>query len=84
MAIELKVVGDGAVESSEGWAVRLLGPDLIEYRAARAACLVNVEYAPAQHACRIYASESASDLFPDLVEDLRRAAQLFKGHYIVI
>jgi hypothetical protein len=91
MAIELKqsskslrLAPDGTVVSSEGWAVRQLRPDLLEYCQGRAACLVNVAYAPTLHVCQVYASESASELFPHLVEHLRRAAGLFKGHYIVI
>jgi hypothetical protein len=88
MAIELKqgirVAPDGTVESSEGWAVRLLRPDLLEYCRGAASCLVNVDYASAQHVRQVYASESASELFPHLVDDLRLAARLFKGRYVVL
>ena len=41
---ELMRADDGGVESSEGWAVHLLGPELMEYCNGPAACLVNVGY----------------------------------------
>jgi hypothetical protein len=75
---------DGGVESSEGWAVHILGPELIEYRSGESACLVNVGYRNAGRAREIYASESASDLFPRLREHLQSAAPLLHGHYIVV
>jgi hypothetical protein len=78
------VAADGAVESSEGWVVRPIGADLLEYSAGAAACLVNVKYEPAQQARHVYASESASFLFPRLREHLEVAAPLFKGHYVVV
>ena len=43
---ELMRAHDGGVESSEGWAVHLLGPELMEYCNGAAACLVNVGYLP--------------------------------------
>ena len=81
---ELTKDPDGAVQSAEGWMVRFLGPDLIEYCTERAACLVNVDYSRAEHTRKIYASESASDLFPDLREHLASAARLFQGQYVVV
>ena len=81
---ELMRVGDGCVESSEGWAARLIGLELIEYCCGSAACLVNVGYSSAQRARQIYATESISELFPDLREHLRSAAPLFEGRYVVV
>jgi hypothetical protein len=75
---------DGSVESSAGWVARPIGPDLIEYCTGNAACLVNVEYSRAQHARQIYATESISELFPNLREHLRSAAPLFDGRYVVV
>jgi hypothetical protein len=80
----IRLGSQGEVLSSEGWAVRPLGPDLLEYREGEAACIVNIGYEPAQQARQIYASESASDLFPRLRERLQSASALFKGHYIVV
>ncbi|HEV7914043.1 MAG TPA: hypothetical protein VGP22_09765 [Albitalea sp.] len=81
---ELMRVGDGMVESSEGWVVRLIGPELIEYCIGTAACLVNVGYSPEARARQIFASESASELFPRLREHMRSAAPLFDGRYVVV
>ncbi len=75
---------DGGVESSEGWVVHLLGPELIEYRSGEAACLVNVGYGNAGRTREIYATESLSDLFPQLREHLRSAAPMLQGRYIVV
>jgi hypothetical protein len=81
---ELMRISDGSVESSEGWVARLLGPELIEYFSGSAACLVNVGYSRTQQARQIYATESISELFPNLREHLRSAAPLFEGHYVVV
>jgi hypothetical protein len=81
---ELMRVADGAVESSEGWVVRQIGPDLMEYCCGSAACLVNVGYSPEVRARQIFASESTSELFPRLREHLRSAAPLFEGRYVVV
>ena len=81
---ELMRVSDGSVESSEGWVARLLGPELIEYSSGAAACLVNVGYSRTQKARQIYATESISELFPNLREHLRSAAALFDGSYVVV
>lgn len=75
---------DGAVSSAEGWVVRFVTPDLLEYSAGQSACLVNVGYAVSDGAYRIYASESSSDLFPQLIEHLRSAARHFRGQYVVV
>jgi hypothetical protein len=80
---ELMRASDGGVESSEGWAARPIGTDWIEYVSGSAACLVNVDYLPAQRISQIHASESASELFPRLREHLRSAAMLLHGHYVV-
>jgi hypothetical protein len=77
-------ISDGSVESSDGWVARLLGPELIEYCSGSAACLVNVGYSKTQRVRQIYASESVSELFPNLGEHLRCAAPLFQGHYVVV
>jgi hypothetical protein len=81
---ELLRMTDGGVESSEGWAVRLIGREWIEYCSGSAACLVNVGYSPSQRIRQIYATESMSELFPRLQEHLRSAAPMFEGHYIVV
>ena len=81
---ELMRVSDGSVESSEGWVARLIGPELIEYCSGSAACLVNVGYSNSQRARQIYATESISELFPNLREHLRSAAPLFQGRYVVV
>jgi hypothetical protein len=75
---------DGGVESTEGWVVRPLGADYLEYCEGAAACLVNVVYEPHRHVRSVYATESASDLFPRLHERLQRAVPLFKGRYVVV
>jgi hypothetical protein len=80
----LRVAPDGAIESAEGWVVRVLAPDLLEYCDGGGSCLVNVGYEPAARARAVYASESASDLFPRLAERLQCAARHFKGHYVVV
>lgn len=81
---ELMRVEDGSVESSEGWVARLIGLELIEYCSGSAACLVNVGYSPTNRARQIYATESISELFPNLREHLRSAAPLFQGRYVVV
>lgn len=75
---------DGAVACEEGWAVRFLAPDLLEYSQGQAACLVNVGSAASGSERRIYASESSSSLFPQLREHLESALAHFKGRYVVV
>ena len=61
---QLIAAANGQVQSTDGWTLHPLSPDLFEYVDGRAACLINVG-SPTRHAVRpIYASESASDLFP--------------------
>ena len=75
---------DGAVSCSDGWAVRFIAPDLLEYSHGQAACLVNVGVEPSDRERRIYASESSSELFPLLREHLQSALRHFKGQYVVV
>ncbi len=75
---------DGAVSCSDGWAVRFVAPDLLEYSHGQAACLVNVGVEPSDRERRIYASESSSELFPQLREHLQSALRHFKGQYVVV
>ena len=75
---------DGAVSCAEGWAVRFLAPDLLEYSHGQAACLVNVGAATSGRGRSIYASESSSALFPKLREHLESALGHFKGQYVVV
>lgn len=84
MAAELRTSSDGALECSEGWAVRFVNAEVLEYCHGRAACLVNVEYSPDKGARAIYASESTSELFPHLREHLRAVARHLKGRYVVV
>lgn len=81
---QLIAVANGQVQSSDGWTLRPLGADLLEYDDGYAACLINVG-SPTRQAVRpIYASESASELFPQLNEHLRLALPFLKGSYIVV
>ena len=75
---------DGGVACTDGWAVRFITPDLLEYSQGQAACLVNVGVDASAREKRIYASESSSDLFPQLREHLQSALGHFKGHYVVV
>lgn len=84
MNAQIQARSDGGVSCSEGWAVRFIAPDLLEYSQGQAACLVNVERDASARARRIYASESLSDLFPQLREHLQSALGYFKGQYVVI
>jgi hypothetical protein len=84
MTLELESRADGAITCSDGWAVRFIAPDLLEYSHGQAACLINVDYEASERSRRIYASESTSDLFPQLREHLLSAVGCFKGRYVVI
>lgn len=75
---------DNVIYGRDDWEVRLIGPELIEYRCADAACLVNVAYSPVRKAREVYASESSSDLFPELFEHLRMAMRRLPGAYVVV
>lgn len=81
---QLQARADGAVSCSDGWAVRFIAPDLLEYSHGQAACLVNVGFEACDSERRIYASESSSDLFPQLREHLQTAVRHLKGHYVVV
>lgn len=81
---QLNARADGAVSCSDGWAVRFVAPDLLEYSHGQAACLINVGVEPSRSERRIYASESSSDLFPQLREHLQSALGHFKGQYVVV
>jgi hypothetical protein len=81
---QLIAAANGQVQSSDGWTLRPLSADLLEYVDGRAACLINVG-SPTRQAVRpIYASESSSELFPHLREHLRMALPYLKGHYVVV
>jgi hypothetical protein len=84
MTPELQSRADGAIACSDGWAVRFIAPDLLEYSHGQAACLINVDFETNERARRIYASESSSDLFPQLREHLQSALGYFKGRYVVV
>lgn len=84
MNAQLQSRADGGVSCSDGWAVRFVAPDLLEYSQGQAACLVNVGAATSARERRIYASESSSELFPQLREHLQSALGHFKGQYVVV
>jgi len=75
---------NGAVSCRDGWSVRFVAPDLLEYSQGQAACLINVGFDTVVRERRIYASESLSDLFPQLREHLQSAVGFFKGQYVVV
>jgi hypothetical protein len=81
---ELMAAANGQLQSSEGWTLRPLSADLLEYVDGSAACLVNIGSATRQAIRPIYASESASELFPHLREHLRAALPYLKGSYVVV
>ena len=81
---QLIAAANGQVQSSDGWTVRPVSEDLLEYVDGPATCLVYVG-SPTRQAVRpIYASESASELFPQLREHLRMAVPHLKGRYVVV
>jgi hypothetical protein len=79
---QLQTRADGAVSCADGWAVRFVAPDLLEYSHGQAACLINVSQQASER--RIYATESSSELFPQLREHLQSAVAHFKGQYVVV
>ncbi len=83
MNSQLSAHANGDVQSSEGWALRLLSPELMEYAYGHTACIVNVGHSTAQRVRTIYVTESLSELFPRLREHLTAALPLLKGPYIV-
>jgi len=81
---QLIALANGHVHSSDGWMLRPLSADLLEYDDGHAACLINIG-SPTRHAVRpIYASESMSELFPHLREHVHMALPFLKGHYVVV
>lgn len=75
---------NGQVRSTDGWVLRPLSPDLLEYDDGRASCLINIGR-PTREAVRpIYASESTSPLFPRLGDHLRAALPYLRGNYVVV
>ena len=81
---QLIAAANGQVQSSDGWTLRPLSADLLEYIDGRAACLINVG-SPTRQAVRpIYASESSSELFPHLREHLHMELPYLKGRYVVV
>ena len=72
------------VESSVGWSMEFIAPDLIEYRLDHDVCLVNVGYSVERRSRAIFASESRSAFFPRLIEHLRAAAPLLPGRYVLV
>ena len=86
MAKELRTASDGAVECDEGWKVRFINPELIEYSHSQGqvSCLVNVGYSRECHSRAIFASESTSMLAPQLREHLQSAASLLKGRFVIL
>lgn len=83
MRKDLWTVGHNRVASSEGWSVSLLDTQTLEYTCGEASCVVNVEYLPANQSRCIHASESSSELFPQLRERLQSAARMLKGRYVI-
>ena len=84
MNASIQTRSDGGVACTDGWAVRFIAPDLLEYSQGQAACLVNVGMDASARERRIYASESSSALFPQLREHLQSALGHFKGQYVVV
>lgn len=74
---------DGALVCDDGWVVRLVSPEMIEYSEGQASCIVNVGIV-ADQLRRIYASESSSEFFPRLREHLQAAAAHLSGRYEVV
>lgn len=81
---QLIAAANGQVQSSDGWMLRRVSPDLLEYVDGPATCLINIG-SPTRQAVRpIYASESISELFPHLNEHVRLALPYLKGNYVVV
>ena len=75
---------DGTLVCDDGWAVRLVTPEMLEYSEGQASCIVNVGFVAHEQLCRIYASESSSEFFPHLREHLQAAAPHLSGRYEVV
>jgi hypothetical protein len=81
---QLIAAANGQVQSSDGWLLRPVSPDLLEYVDGRAACLINIGSPTRQSVRPIYASESISALFPHLREHVHMALPYLKGSYVVV
>ncbi len=81
---QLIAAANGQVHSSDGWTIRPVNADLLEYACGEAACLINIGHPTQSQVRPIYASESRSELFPDLCENLRLALPLLKGRFVVV
>lgn len=82
---QLIAAANGQVQSSDGWTIRPVNADLLEYARGPAACLINIGHASLSARVRpIYASESRSELFPDLCENVRLALPFLKGSFVVV
>ena len=67
-----------------GWVFRPVTPDLLEYADGPASCLINIGYPSRQMVRPIYATESISELFPNLREHVRMALPYLKGSYVIV
>ncbi len=81
---QLIAAANGQVHSSDGWVVSSLNTDTLEYVRGNASCLVNIGHASERMVRPIYASESRSELFPTLCEDLRLALPYLRGQFVVV
>ena len=81
---QLIAAANGRVQSSDGWVLRPVNADLLEYAHGEATCLINIGHPTRQLVRPIYASESLSDLFPDLCENLSLALPFLKGNFVVV
>lgn len=81
---QLIAAANGQVHSTEGWVLRPVSPDLLEYADGRASCLINIGYPTRQMVRPIYATESISELFPNLREHVRMALPYLKGNYVIV
>jgi hypothetical protein len=64
--------------------LRPVNADLLEYARGEATCLINIGHATRQMVRPIYASESLSELFPDLCENVSLALPFLKGNFVVV
>jgi hypothetical protein len=81
---QLIAATNGQVQSTDGWMLRPVNADLLEYADSHAACLINIGFPTRQMVRPIYATESRSDLFPNLCEHIRLALPYLKGSYVVV
>ena len=80
----LRERADGTLVCDDGWTVRLVSPEMLEYSEGEASCIVNVGFVADEQLRRIYASESSSEFFPRLREHLLAAAAHLSGRYEVV